>query len=144
MLPDICPKPSGNLIMLPSQYNYWLGYVFTCVCCSLRSQRKPPIPQDSVGTSCWKQLVQTCSVLLPLRGSAHCSTLQVSHHILASSHSLGLVWHSKKLLLPFEQRNGRSEKRIWCCGAKLKLRKWWQLISNPAISLEILYVWSAW
>lgn len=61
MLPDICPKPSRNLIMLPSQYNKLLTkarFYVTCVCCSFRSQRNPPVPQDSIVTSCQRQLVQ--------------------------------------------------------------------------------------
>lgn len=61
MLPGICPKPSRNLIMLPSHYNKLLTkahFYVTCVCCSFRSQRNPPVPQDSIVTSCQRQLVQ--------------------------------------------------------------------------------------
>ena len=39
-------------------------------------------------------------------------TSQVSGHILAPAHGLRLFWCSEKLLLPFEERNGGSEKRI--------------------------------
>lgn len=123
-----------------------------CVCCSWRSQRNPPIPQDSAGTSCQSQAVQIRLLVLPSpavrRAEApvppHCSTLQASGHILMSSHSSGGFWHSKKLLLSFKGRNGKSEKRIPRCGAKPKPTEQWHLISNRMVSLEILYVRAAW
>lgn len=120
-----------------------------CVCCSWRSQRNPPIPQDSAGTSCQGRAVQIHLPLLPspaLRRAEvppHCSTLQVSGHILVSSHSSGVFWHSKKLLLPFKERNGKSGKRIPCCGAKPKPTEQWHLISTRMVSLEILHVRAA-
>lgn len=77
-----------------------------CVCCSLGIQRSPPLPQGSTGTSCWRELVQTHVVLvLEAPIAAHCSNLQVSGHVLVSSHSLGQFWCSEKLLLQFKETN---------------------------------------
>lgn len=73
-------------------------------------------PQGSTGTLCWRLQVQIHMVLLleaPV--AAHCSNLQISGHVLVSSHSLGQFGCSKKLLLQFKERNGRpeGEYKVW-------------------------------
>lgn len=133
MLPD-SPKPSGYLIMQPSSViNYWLGWGFMCVCCSLGSQRSPPVPQGSTG----RELVQIHIVLGLGAPTAICKCLVTSLCFLTvwvslaalRSHCCSLKkqqrvqgvdpsWHSSSIWIQTHGQPGNPQCLIcWVCFA---------------------------
>lgn len=74
-----------------------------CVCCSLGSHRRPPVPQSSTGTSCWGNCCKSLWCW-PWRFQSLLTESVWSHPCVFSQFGC-----SEKLLLQFKERNGRPE-----------------------------------